>query len=93
MIHCWLIVVVVSCTKHNNGALILASTPRMTPQSKHITIKYHLFKEHVCQGKIHIEKMGTDNQIADCLTEVWTRPFLNKPGECFMVGESTNQIT
>ena len=31
----------------NNGALILASTPRMTPRSKHIAVKYHFFKEHV----------------------------------------------
>ena len=31
----------------NNGALILASTPQMTPRSKHIAVKYHFFKEHV----------------------------------------------
>ena len=31
----------------NNGALILASTPRMTPHSKHIAVKYHFFMEHV----------------------------------------------
>ena len=33
--------------KDNNGTLILASTPRMTPHSKHIAVKYHFFKEHV----------------------------------------------
>ena len=29
----------------NYGALILASSPRMTPHSKHIMIKYHVFKQ------------------------------------------------
>ena len=53
----------------NNGAFILATTPCMTQWSKHIAVKYHFFKEHVGQGKIHIEKVTLDNQIADCLTK------------------------
>ena len=31
----------------NNGALVLSTTPEMTPKSKHIAVKYHFFKEHV----------------------------------------------
>ena len=53
----------------NNGALILASTPRMTPRSKHIAVKYHFFKEHVQMGWIQLVKVESANQIANCLTK------------------------
>jgi len=29
----------------NNSALVLASSPKMMPRSKHIAIKYHFFRE------------------------------------------------
>ena len=37
----------------------------MTPQLKHITIKYHFFKEHVRHGEIQILKVTRQEQIAD----------------------------
>ena len=53
----------------NNGTLILASTPRMTPCSKDIAVKYHFFKEHVRTGWIQLVKVESANQMADCLTK------------------------
>ena len=53
----------------NNGTLILASMPRMTPHSKHIAVKYHVFKEHVQTGQIQLVKVESANQMADCLTK------------------------
>ena len=53
----------------NNGALILTTTPWMTPGSKHIAIKYHFFKEHVRHGEIQILKVTSQEQIADCMTK------------------------
>ena len=46
----------------NNGALILATSPCMTPQSKHIAVKYHFFKEyvHCSNGTIKITKVRLD---------------------------------
>ena len=41
----------------------------MTPQSKHIVVQYHFFKEHVHHGKIQIVKISTDTQITDCFTK------------------------
>ena len=32
----------------NNGALTVATTPRITPQSKFFAVKLHFFKSHVC---------------------------------------------
>ena len=31
----------------NNGAIVVAKNPRMTPTSKHIAVKYHWFRQHV----------------------------------------------
>ena len=39
----------------------------MTPQSKHLVIKYHFFKEHVQCGEIQILKVISQEQIADCM--------------------------
>ena len=42
------------CTvfEDNNGALELAKTPRLRPRTKHISLKYHHFRDQVRQGKI-----------------------------------------
>ena len=31
----------------NNGAIVVATSPRMTPSSKHISVRYHWFRQHV----------------------------------------------
>ena len=31
----------------NNGALQLATSPRITPRTKHIAVKYHFFKDQI----------------------------------------------
>lgn len=46
-----------SVFEDNNGALILATSPRMTPRSKHIAVPYHFFREHVANGTINIFKV------------------------------------
>ena len=55
----------------NAGAHALANMdlPRMTPRSKHIALKYHLFREHVMSGKFRVRKIGTLDQIADLFTK------------------------
>ena len=30
----------------NNGAIVVATSPRMTPSPKHIAVKYHWFRQH-----------------------------------------------
>ena len=58
----------------NNGALTVATLPRITPQSKFFAVKLHFFREHVKtesnpDGEIHIQKIETVNQIADIFTK------------------------
>ena len=53
----------------NTGAAELAHIPKMRPQTKHLNLKYHHFREHLCKGLVTIHNVGTDDQIADILTK------------------------
>jgi hypothetical protein len=53
----------------SNGALGLATSPKMTPRTRHIAVKYHFFKEHIKPGEIEIIKTDTKVQKADILTK------------------------
>jgi hypothetical protein len=58
----------------NNGALTVATLPKITPQSKFFAVKLHFFREHVKTtnnptGEIHIQKINTVDQLADLFTK------------------------
>ncbi len=54
----------------NNGALGLATTPKITPRTKHIAVKYHWFKSHIGETKgIVIKRIESENQRADIFTK------------------------
>ena len=58
----------------NNGALTIATLPKITPQSKFFAVKLHFFKEHVKtpqnpDGEVHINKIETTKQLADIMTK------------------------
>ena len=54
----------------NNGALALATAPKLTPRTKHIAVKYHFFKDHIGEAKgIRIVKIENEFQKADIFTK------------------------
>jgi hypothetical protein len=53
----------------NNGALGLATSPKLTPRTRHIAVKYHFFKEHIKPGEIEIVKVASEFQKADIFTK------------------------
>jgi hypothetical protein len=53
----------------NNGALGLATSPKLTPRTRHICVKYHFFKEHIKPGEIEIVKVESQFQKADIFTK------------------------
>lgn len=65
----------VDCLAHsdvfedNNGALTLATVPRMTPRSKHYATKYHFFRSHVQSGELKLNRIDTKEQLADIMTK------------------------
>jgi hypothetical protein len=58
----------------NNGALIMATSPKIRPRTKHINIKYHHFREAIHTGKVTIHKISTDKQQAD----IFTKPLIEQ---------------
>ena len=36
--------------EENNGAIDMATSPRITPTSNHIAVKYHWFRQHIGKG-------------------------------------------
>ncbi len=54
----------------NNGALSLATAPKLTPRTKHIAVKYHWFKSHIGEDKgFVIRKVELRDQKADIFTK------------------------
>ena len=53
----------------NNGARILATSPKMTPRSKHIAVKYHFFQSKVDSGEVEVVRVDTTQQKADIFTK------------------------
>ena len=52
----------------NNGAIIVATSSRMTSKSKHIAVKYNWFRQNVGKESV-IQKIESENQKADIFTK------------------------
>ena len=50
--------------EENNGAIVVATSPRMNPTSKNISVKYHWFRQHVGK-KLVIREIESENQKSD----------------------------
>jgi hypothetical protein len=55
--------------KDNQSCITMATSQRFSPQTKHISLKYHHFRSHVKNGKIKITYCRTTEQKADLLTK------------------------
>ena len=53
----------------NQSAVMFANNNRSLTKSKHIDIKYLVFKERVQNGQLSIEHIGTNSMVADPLTK------------------------
>ena len=58
----------------NNGALGLATSPKLTPRTKHIAVKYHFFRSHISEKEgdnkhVTIKRVDTKEQITDIFTK------------------------
>ena len=51
-----------------NGAIVVATSPRMTPTSNHIAVKYHWFRQRVGKEFV-IQNIKSENQKADIFTK------------------------
>ncbi|KAM6580794.1 hypothetical protein CsatA_004568 [Cannabis sativa] len=54
----------------NNGAIANSKEPRSHKRSKHIERKYHIIREYVARGDVLVEKVDTEDNLADPFTKV-----------------------
>ncbi|GJX98615.1 copia protein [Tanacetum coccineum] len=60
----------------NKGAIDLSKNPVQHSRTKHIEIRYHFLRDNVQKGNISIEKISSEDNIADILTKPLKRePF------------------
>jgi Reverse transcriptase (RNA-dependent DNA polymerase) len=53
----------------NSGALEMSRLPKMRPRTKHLCVRLHHFREHVRLGKITIQHISSEKQLADIATK------------------------
>ncbi len=54
----------------NNGAIAQAKEPRSHQRSKHVLRRYHLIREIIARNDLKIERVPTDDNVADSLTKM-----------------------
>ncbi|GJV52763.1 hypothetical protein Tco_1448504 [Tanacetum coccineum] len=63
-------------TYDNKGAIHLSKNPVQHSRTKHIEIRHHFLRDNVQKGNISIEKVSSEDNIADILTKPLKRePF------------------
>ena len=55
--------------ENNNGAIVVATSPRMTTTSKHVAVKFHWFRQHVGKEFV-IRNIESENHNTDIFTKV-----------------------
>ena len=58
----------------NNGSIDLAKEPQYRPQTKHLSIKWHHFREHIKRGTSKIVYVETNEQQAEIMTKPLVKP-------------------
>jgi hypothetical protein len=58
----------------NNGCIAAATSPKITPRSRHIGSSYFFFKERTQDGSIETLKVDTKEQKADIFTKAMDGP-------------------
>ena len=54
--------------EENNGAIVVATSPRVTPTPKHIAVRYHWLRQHIGKEFV-IWKIESENEKADIFTK------------------------
>ena len=69
----------------NISCIKVAESPKFTPRTKHIAIKYHHFRKHVSDGTVTIHHIDTKEQIADIFTKPLDESLFNRL-RCMLMG-------
>nr|GEX35581.1 copia protein [Tanacetum cinerariifolium] len=61
----------------NQGAIDLSKNPVQHSRTKHIEIRHHFLRDNIQKGNISIEKVASENNIADIFTKPLKREVFN----------------
>ncbi|GJY42506.1 hypothetical protein Tco_0429776 [Tanacetum coccineum] len=61
----------------NKGAIDLSKNPVLHSRTKHIKIRHHFLRDNVQKGNISIERVSSEDNIADILTKPLKRESFN----------------
>jgi len=62
----------------NQGAIALAKNPQFHARTKHITIQHHFVQEKQTEGKVDLQYIPTEQQVADGLTKALPKDWFIK---------------
>ncbi|GJT03723.1 copia protein [Tanacetum coccineum] len=83
----WLDDIPIMCD--NKGAIDLSKNPVQHSRTKHIEIRHHFLRDNVQKGNISIEKVSSEDNIADILT----KPLKREPFNYLCLGTDVAKTT
>jgi hypothetical protein len=60
----------------STSAISVAKKPVLHSRTKHIEVRYHFLRDNVEKGNIDLIHVPTEKQLADILTNLWTKLHL-----------------
>ena len=69
---------VVKVWEDNQSCIAMAESTKFSPRTKHIALKYHHFKQFQDSGRINVQYVNTEDQLADILTKPLNDPAFFK---------------
>ena len=73
----------------NKEAIDLSKNPVQHSRTKHIEIRHHFLRDNVQKGNISIEKVSSEDNIADILT----KPLKREPFNLLRLGLGLMELT
>ena len=66
----------------NQGAIALAKNPIKHQRCKHVDIKYHFIRDEIVEGRLNVEYVPSEQNIADVFTKPMPKTKLQKFDLC-----------
>ena len=73
----------------NKGAIDLSKNPVQHARTKHIEIRHHFLRDNIQKGNVSIEKVSSEDNIADILT----KPLKREPFNLLRLGLGLMELT